>query len=118
MLPASATPVETGHRHDPDPFRVAARLGGVIPSRNEEDLDPGARAPIIFCLIPPICPTLPSSSIAPVTAMRFAVVDVASELLEDIEGEGEPGGRAATPPASISDVDRQLDVGGLRTRRR
>src|SRR4026207_455628 len=31
-----------GHRHDPDPIRVAPRLGCVFPSRNEKDLDPGA----------------------------------------------------------------------------
>src|SRR5687767_8259325 len=37
--------LKTGHRHDPDPIRVAARLGGVFPSRNEEDLDPGAFHP-------------------------------------------------------------------------
>src|SRR5688500_16828321 len=37
--------LKTGHRHDPDPIRIAPCLGRVIPSRNQEDVDSGAFDP-------------------------------------------------------------------------
>ena len=47
---------------------MAAGLCRVIPSRDEEDVHVARRAPIIFCLTPPIGSTAPSSSISPVAA--------------------------------------------------
>ena len=59
------------------------------------------RAPIVFCLMPPIGSTVPSSGELAGGGDATAVGDVAAELARDLEGEREPGRR----PADLAEVD-------------
>ena len=78
-----------------------------------------SRAPIVFCLMPPIGPTEPSGRISPGRGDLVAVHDVPAELLEDVEREREPGGRPADVARVDAHGDRQVDVDrGLEERRR
>ena len=94
----------------PANFLASAALS---PAGTTKTSTPLRRAPIVFCSRPPTGTTSPSSSSSPVTAIRASAVDVAAELVEDVEREREPRRRAADVAGLDADVDGQLDLGAL-----
>ena len=113
-LPALATPVRklsTGMiRKSPACRRASSAFS---PAGTRKTSAPVRRAPITFCLTPPIGITSPSSSIAPVTATSSPRSTSPRSFLDDVEREREARGRAADAAEVDLDVDRQLDVGRL-----
>ena len=101
--------LKTLHRDDPQAVRVLPRIGGVLPAGTRKASTPASRAPIVFCLMPPIGPTRPFEEDLAGRRDLVAAVDVAAELLQDVEREREAGRRPADAARVDRDADRQLD---------
>src|ERR1700735_473993 len=70
---------------------------------------PAARAPAIFCWIPPIGSTVPLASISPVPAMdRPPGQVVRSDLVDDAEREHHARARASDVPDADRHVEREI----------
>src|SRR5207253_4133013 len=89
------------------------RLGGVIPSRDEEYADAGAPDPDRLLL--DAADRRDGAVELDLARRRDAppVIDVAAELLEHVEREREPGRRTADRAGVDLHLDRQLDECGL-----
>src|SRR5438105_6570843 len=87
--------LKTLHRDDAQPLRVLPRVARVLPRRDEEGIHTrGARTDRLLL----DAADRVHGAVRPDLAGRrdpVPVVDVAAELLEDLEREGEPGGGAA-----------------------
>src|SRR5712691_13074605 len=100
---------KTVHRHDPEAAGIAPCLRSVFPSRHEEEVDPRAANPDRLLL---------EAADGGHGAVELeltgggdsaAVVDVPTQLLEDVECEWEPGRGTADVSGVDLDLERELD---------
>src|SRR5512132_4036110 len=102
------------HRHDPQAARLAASLGGAIPSGNEEAPDSGLADTDRLLLDAPDGPDAAVEVDLAGGGDLPAVVDVLAQPFEHVEGEREAGGGPADVPRVDLDLQRQLDRCGRR----
>ena len=98
--------LKTLNRDDGEPVRIL--LGAWRRSRRPgrgSTSTPARRAPIVFCLMPPIGRTLPSSASSPVAAMRQPCVTFRPSWRAISSANGRPAEGPPTSPRSMSTLN-------------